>query len=99
MRSVKMTIDAITDNCTIILTLEGIIFLNSEITVFEIHNTAITARVITNAMSNLVVTASAEQIPRTCKLMDCCSSMGLIPLLWMIYLAMPLAIIILSNPD
>lgn len=68
MRSVKMTIDAITDNCTIILTLEGIIFLNSEITVFEIHNTAITARVITNAMSNLVVTASAEQIPRTCKL-------------------------------
>jgi hypothetical protein len=60
--------EAITDNCTIILTFDGIILLNSEITVLEIHNTAITASVITKAISSFVVTARAEQIPRTCKL-------------------------------
>ena len=37
-------------------------------TVLETHKTAITANVITKAMSSLVVTARAEQIPRTCKL-------------------------------
>ena len=48
-----------------ILTFDGIKFLIRDITVFEIQRTAITANVITNAISNFVVTASAEQIPKT----------------------------------
>ena len=50
------------------VTFDGIKFLISDITVFEMQRTAITANVITNAISSLVVTASAEQIPKTCKL-------------------------------
>jgi hypothetical protein len=50
-----------------ILTFDGIKFLNSDMTVFETHSTAITAKVITSDISKLVVTASAEQIPKTCK--------------------------------
>ena len=40
----------------------------NEITVFETERTATTARVITTAVFNCTVTASAEQMPRTCKL-------------------------------
>ncbi|GAB4292279.1 MAG: hypothetical protein Kow0068_17550 [Marinilabiliales bacterium] len=56
---------AITTNCTIILILGGIVLRNKEIITFEKANTAITDIDITNAGSNLTVTASAEQIPNT----------------------------------
>ena len=51
-----------------IRTLLGILFLNKDIIVFDAANTAITAKVITKAVCTWTVTANAEQMPRTCRL-------------------------------
>ena len=54
-----------TDNCTIIRMEGGMLLRNRLTTSEEQVVTAITARHITKAVSILVVTASAEQIPST----------------------------------
>ena len=55
-----------TTSWTIILILGGIKLRNTEITTLETASTAITENAITTEGSSLTVTASAEQIPRTC---------------------------------
>src|SRR5690606_33045901 len=63
--STIITKAATTTNCTMILILEGMIFLIREITTFPTPNTAITETAIITEAFNCAVIANAEQIPST----------------------------------
>jgi hypothetical protein len=60
----------------IIRTLDGIWLRIIEINKFENATTVVSAKDITKAVSSLVVIASAEQIPRTCKAIGLLSIIG-----------------------
>jgi len=60
----------------IIRTLDGIWLRISEINKFENATTLVSASDITNAVSSLVVIASAEQIPNTCRAIGLLSRIG-----------------------
>jgi hypothetical protein len=59
-----------------ILTLDGIWFRINEINRLENAHTTVSANDITNAVSSLVVMASAEQMPSTCKAIGLLSIIG-----------------------
>ena len=56
--------------------LPGILFRSSEMMVFELTSTKVSAALITSAVSSLVVTASAEQIPSTWRVIGFLSYSG-----------------------
>lgn len=67
--------------CTIIRMLEGICLRMIEIKKLENAVTKVNATHITMALAMLVVTASAEQIPRICRAMGLLSKIGEVKIL------------------
>ncbi|CSB80195.1 Uncharacterised protein [Vibrio cholerae] len=74
--STTITNEAIIAICTIIRTLLGMWLRIRETKKLDNAVTNITASVITNAVSSLVVTASAEHTPRTCSAIGLLSKTG-----------------------
>ena len=55
------------ESCVMIRTLPGILFRRTEIEKFESTSTKVSAALITSEVSTFVVTAKAEQMPSTCR--------------------------------
>ncbi len=74
--SATITSEAMIASWVMIRMLLGILFLSIEMIVLDEVNTKVRARLMTSAVSSFVVTASAEQIPSTWRVIGFFSASG-----------------------